>query len=247
MSPPGKNSGETTNESVVKARWAPPTSNTAWSSSFSSSGLRKAGRKICCTRSAVSLPPLPWPSVILPGSVAGTGQASCSKSTSSSVPGLWPLADRGGLSLSHMEPPILVVGGAGALRRDHAGADRRLRRADRPDDPTVPGLLGAAHDVAALAGLGVLHLAAHLEVRVQRLGVPGGVALAHAQAARWHGAHAAPAGVAGLEHLAERAQRHRVALRLHHARVLDLDRRAPVADLPREHQDRLQHVQRLEA
>src|SRR5438105_3337035 len=45
MSPPGKKSGVTTYASVVKARRTPLISTTAWSSSFSSTSLRNAGRK----------------------------------------------------------------------------------------------------------------------------------------------------------------------------------------------------------
>ena len=45
MSPPGKKSGWTTNESVVKARRAPPASRIAPSCSSRSAGLSNAGRK----------------------------------------------------------------------------------------------------------------------------------------------------------------------------------------------------------
>src|SRR4051812_15052815 len=147
MSPPGKNRGETTNASVVKASRAPPTAKTAWSSSFSNSGLRNAGRNTSRTRSPVSLPPLPCASVIVPDSVIGTGQPGWRRSWSGSGPGGSASAHGCGLLASHMEPPILVVGGARSLRRDHAGADGRLRRADGADDAAVPGLLRAAHDV----------------------------------------------------------------------------------------------------
>ncbi len=61
MFPPGKNSGVTTNESVVKATRAEPTSNTAWSSIFRKRGLSKAGRNRSWINCALSLPPLPWP------------------------------------------------------------------------------------------------------------------------------------------------------------------------------------------
>ncbi len=59
MSPPGKNSGETTNESVVIAIRSLPTATTAPSSSGSSSGLRKASRKIASISVWVALPPAP--------------------------------------------------------------------------------------------------------------------------------------------------------------------------------------------
>ena len=41
---------------------------------------------------------------------------------------------------------------AGALGRDHAGAHRRVRRADRPEQPAFARRLDAAQDRAALAG-----------------------------------------------------------------------------------------------
>ncbi len=52
-------------------------------------------------------------------------------------------------------PPVVVVGGAGALARDHAGAERPLRRARRAEDLALPGLDRADEHLAALAGLRV--------------------------------------------------------------------------------------------
>ena len=76
ISPPGKNSGVTTNESVVKAMRAAPASSTAWSSSRLSRGLSKAGRKISRMSWALSLPPLPCPSTTVLRSAMGSGQES---------------------------------------------------------------------------------------------------------------------------------------------------------------------------
>ena len=61
IDPPGKNSGCTTNESVLIASRAPPVSSTAASPRFSRAGLRNAGRKRCSTSSLPSLPPPPCP------------------------------------------------------------------------------------------------------------------------------------------------------------------------------------------
>ena len=64
MLPPGKNSGETTNESVVSARLAPPASSRAASSMGSSSGLRNASRNTASTRVRLAFPPAPCDIVI---------------------------------------------------------------------------------------------------------------------------------------------------------------------------------------
>src|SRR5882762_4699529 len=74
MSPPGKKSGVTTYASVVKARRTPLISTTAWSSSFSSTSLRNAGRKQRAISSAVIFPPLPCPSKIRSPPASGSGQ-----------------------------------------------------------------------------------------------------------------------------------------------------------------------------
>ena len=71
MSPPGKNSGETTNESVVNARRAPFTAKTRRSSSGSSSGLRKASRNSASISVWVAFPPAPCASVIRSSLIRG--------------------------------------------------------------------------------------------------------------------------------------------------------------------------------
>ena len=65
MSPPGKNSGETTWLSVAITRRPPSASSggvasTAWSSRAASAGLSKASRKICSISCTMARPPLPW-------------------------------------------------------------------------------------------------------------------------------------------------------------------------------------------
>ena len=64
MSPPGKNSGDTTYESVVKASRPVPTESTAASSSASSVGLRNASTNSPSTRLCVAFPPAPCARVI---------------------------------------------------------------------------------------------------------------------------------------------------------------------------------------
>src|SRR5262249_18939665 len=79
--PPGKKSGRTTKESVLKARRGPlaplfwPSSETvAWSSRAASTSLPKPGTKTRWMRSAVSRPPLPWPSRMWSCGDRGSGQ-----------------------------------------------------------------------------------------------------------------------------------------------------------------------------
>src|SRR6266850_2829717 len=76
MSPPGKKSGVTTCASVVKASRPPATFRTAWSSSRSRYEFRNAGKKYRAIRSAVILPPLPWPSCTRSVIASGAGQLS---------------------------------------------------------------------------------------------------------------------------------------------------------------------------
>jgi len=65
MSPPGKNGGRTTNESVVKAirgaftPLSPPRFSVAWSSKAGGPECPKPGKNSRWMRSAVNCPPLP--------------------------------------------------------------------------------------------------------------------------------------------------------------------------------------------
>src|ERR1035441_8105347 len=77
MSPPGKKSGLTTKESVVKAKRVPFTLMIAWSSSLDKTGFANAGRKTERIRSALRRPPLPWPRTIVSFTGCGAGQLSC--------------------------------------------------------------------------------------------------------------------------------------------------------------------------
>ena len=59
MSPPRKNNGLTTKESVVNAILDPPICKMAWSSKRSSRGFENSGRNTSRSSSALSRPPLP--------------------------------------------------------------------------------------------------------------------------------------------------------------------------------------------
>ena len=76
ISPPGKNSGFTTNESVVMASRWPLTFTIAWSSRRASTGFCNACRKTSRINSALSLPPLPCPSRTVSLAGSGAGQLS---------------------------------------------------------------------------------------------------------------------------------------------------------------------------
>ena len=71
MSPPGKNSGETTNESVVNASRPAAVVSDAPSSRGSSSGLRKASRNTASISVCVAFPPAPCESVIRSSRIRG--------------------------------------------------------------------------------------------------------------------------------------------------------------------------------
>src|SRR5262245_48475630 len=83
MSPPGKNNGRTTKESVVKAIRGgtmplPPAKfrlTVAWPSSDASTSLPKAGTNKRWLNSAVNRPPLPWPSITRSYDDRGSGHA----------------------------------------------------------------------------------------------------------------------------------------------------------------------------
>src|SRR5947208_1238614 len=112
-----------------------------------------------------------------------------------------------GMSLRHLddfaltrEAPVVVVGGAGALAGDHAGADRPLGRAAGAEDLALPRLDDALEHLAALAGLRVGD--ADAGNAVGDLGVEVGVGLGQLQPALRDEAHPAPLEVgAQLEDL----------------------------------------------
>ena len=105
----------------------------------------------------MALPPAPWAIVIcssrnfarLPRAVSMIPRIFCSRSETTA-----------GVGASHdlplaREATEVVVGGARALRRDHARADRPLGRAGRAEHLALPRLDHALQHLAALAGLGV--------------------------------------------------------------------------------------------
>src|SRR5262245_14328451 len=144
------------------------------------------------------------------------------------------------------QPSEIVIGRAGAFGRNHAGADRRFRRAGRAEDLTLPRLLYALQNLSALASLRVGDAQSrHGEAR---LGVEPAVILPQLQTAARNRAQAAPLEIiASLEDLADRRQRVRVAVARDAARVLVFDLGPAFDNLFNNHRHRLQNVERLEA
>src|SRR5437764_10242207 len=120
MSPPGKKSGVTTYASVVKARRTPLISTTAWSSSFSSTSLRNAGRKHRASSSAVIFPPLPCPSRIRSPPASGRGQLENI---------VFPEGDVHQVPHDVIERDVRLLDAMDAERRHHEGVLRHVGEA----------------------------------------------------------------------------------------------------------------------
>src|ERR1039458_6340815 len=233
-------------------------------------GLRKAGRKILSIRSAVSLPPLPWPSTICLCSKMGTGQepksgetgasgACCSFVVSGGVAiGLRSASvDRCRMrngtryllqrvrALRLKVAAVGVVRSARALGGDHGCAEGMLRIAERAEGRAIVRLLDAAQDFAADAYLRLE--CGDLGDVEEFLRVVRSKLLAQTVPAARNGADAAPLAVAHLKDLADQLLRRQIAGLVEHARVLVLDDRAPLLELLDCHQRGFQDFQRLEA
>src|SRR5207302_5036590 len=89
-----------------------------------------------------------------------------------------------------MEPAEVVVGGAGALRRDHARADRGLRRAGGAEHLALPRLDDSLQDLTTLAGLRICY--PHVRQRITQLRVEGAELRAQPERALRDEAEAAP-------------------------------------------------------
>src|ERR1035441_9050550 len=106
-------------------------------------------------------------------------------------------------------PAVTVIGGARALRGDHAGPERRFRRADAPKQPAVGGFFGAAQD--RRAGAGLVALARDIGLVEAALGIEGRVRTLDAESRIRDVAEAAPFEVAPqLEDARYRSEERRV-------------------------------------
>src|SRR5919204_4096211 len=236
MSPPGKKSGLTTNESVVTARRVPFSWKSAASPSGASSGLASSWRKSPSTNAWVALPPAPCASVTCSSLIFGVSRRRRSTASSTSR----------SRELTPVEPPIVVVSRAGAFGGDHARADRPLGRARRSEHLALPRLDHALQHLAALARLGIGYADARdVEPKFR---VPVGERRPELQRALRDEAEAPPLERRPqLHRLGDRLERARIPFLAHDARVLVLDLGAAVGELPEDHVDRLEHVERLES
>src|SRR5579862_1549334 len=233
MSPPGKNSGWTTNESVVKATREPPICTIAWSSMRSSTGLENIGRKMSRKSSALRRPPLPCPSTIRPRCSSGAGQTNEAVS----------VAAVSGMISGNGMASVLVISGAGALGRNHGRAQRRHRRAALAERRTIDRLLQPLQDQRADAflrflGMPVLHPVNAFGVKVRKL-------LAQPVSAPGDLPDAAPLAVGNLEHLSQDVLRGQIPGLIYRTRILIFNLGAPFFELRNQHRYGFQKIERL--
>src|SRR5450756_213107 len=143
-------------------------------------------------------------------------------------------------------PAVTVIGGARALRGDHAGPERRFRRADAPKQPAVGGFFGAAQD--RRAGAGLVALARDIGLVEAALGIEGRVSILEAESRIRDVAEAAPFEVAPqLEDARYRLLGSEIAVAGDRSDILVLHLGAALVELPHQHQNRLKDIDRLEA
>ena len=196
----------------MNASRAPPSSTSAASPSASSSGLPSSARNRPSTRARVALPPAPCASVI-----ELVAELRAPRPHAATV-----------LLARPPQAPVVVVRGAGALARDHAGAERPLGRAGGAEDAALPRLDRAVSTSPQWQAFG------------SSTRTPGSAKRASAsQSANSGRSCSALRGiqpsprhskvVAQLHRLVDRRERARVAVAPHDARVLVLDLAAALA------------------
>src|ERR1035437_73540 len=223
--PPGKISGRTTNESVVKASREPFNGSTAPSWRWSSMGLPNAGRKIFSMSWWVRLPPPPCARTMRSSATRGTGQLRLN-------------------TLIRLPPAIVVIGRAGALRRNHGSAERVFRRALDRKCRTLVRLLDALQNQPADA---LRRLARRFaRKREAAVGIILLKAAAQLKAAGRNFTQTPPLAVHHLEDLDNTFLCGAVAFAARGARVLVLHFVAAFFQLADGHENAVQNVERLE-
>src|SRR5450830_944080 len=240
MSPPGKNSGRTTYESVVNASRLPPTSTRAPSCRAPRAGFANAGTNSRSISWCVSCPPPPCASMTCGYRLIGIGQlgphskAFGSSAMSVALPCL----------CHRRQPPVAEVRGTRPFRRHHRCAQRLLRRAPCAKRAALVRPFQPLQDEAADAlGRFVDNAIGHVESRFR---IECAVGLPEPQATPGDLPDPPPLAVDDLEHLAHRVLRRHVALAPDRARVLILDLGTPLLELLHAHVHTLEQVQRLE-
>src|SRR5579859_3649317 len=234
MSPPGKNKGFTTNESVVNARRAPAIGITAWSSSLCSVEFVNAGRKSCCSSSALNLPPLPWPSKILSPAGSGTGHEIPFDDANFSV-----------MKSHHSVTAISKVSRTGAFGRNHGRSQRLLRCAAFSKSRAFGWFFESLQHLCADAFGRLFH--AHRGNRRESAGIMRRKLRTQAQAALGNHSDAPPLLVRDLKHSFHHFLRGHVACLGYRTHILVFHFGRTFFELGHEHQDGFQDVHRLEA
>src|SRR5215471_863076 len=236
MSPPLKNSGFTTNESVVIASRIPFSETTAWSSMRSSTGFPSAGKNTSCNNSALSFPPLPWPSNTRRPAGSGNGHENPTGAFGDSC---FMLLEGNEMTL------VLVIRCTGTFRRNHRRAEGLFRRTPRTERPAIHGLFVAEQHFRAdaLARLFSAHIAQpEYALRIKHRVVP-----LQSQSARANFPYATPLAVRHFKHALHGRLRRAIPSVLYRARIGVLHFRAPFFQLAHQQPDRLQQIHRFES
>src|SRR6516164_9193277 len=175
-----------------------------------STGLVNRGRKTSRSNSALSLPPLPWPSTTRSRTLKGVGQVNDGVS--------W-------VSLAGM-PSVLVVCGASTLGRNHRRSKRRHRRTARTERRAIDWFLESLQDQRADALLGFF--GRHILHSEDAFSVKRGVLFSQPVTALVDRSNAAPLPSGHLKHFAQDALRGKVSFVTNRAHVLILSLGAPL-------------------
>src|SRR5208337_4016851 len=197
-------------------------------------GFPSAGRNTFFSKSALSLPPLPWPRRMRSPAGSGTGQENAARSLVSSLDTE---------SECNEVAPVLVIGRTRTFRGYHWRAQRLFRRATRAKRRTVRGFLKPEQNFRADALARLLR--ANIREIVQSFGIEGGVFLLKPQAALRNRTDAAPFPARNFKDARNGILRRPVPFILHRSRVLILDLGTAFFKLRHEHVNRFQQIDGL--
>src|SRR5579885_2744036 len=214
MSPPGKNSGRTTYESVVMANRPQGTLNKAESWRVLSIGLPNALPKTSSSNWCISRPPPPCAIRTRGYCEIGSGQAIFPSGVFTGL----PYSDRAAAA-------VAVVRCTGAFARHHGRPQRMLRGATAAKRRAVRRFFQTLQNQAGKT----LHRFLHAPIRQAEffLRVEGGEFVAQTQPALWNFAQAAPLARNDLENSSDQGLRRSVAFAANEAAVLIFHFRGP--------------------
>src|SRR6267142_6795243 len=188
--------------------------------------LPKSGKKVRWIRSAVIRPPLPWPKRICSYCVRGAGHASALTSTSGMAASFHRYGGIAALHFGRLEPAVMIIGGAGPLRRDHRRSQRRLGRAVGAEGGALRRLLQPLQNLAADAQIRLGHF--NVLAGKPSLGIVVGVRRGEPKPALWNNPDAAPFAVGDFEYFLQQCAGLRIPFAAHNARVLIFNAPAPL-------------------